>query len=66
MSWLTRLFPTIHADDPSSLTSAIKSVRDVVAVPETELKRWRRTFDANAKVVNGEKCVANVNATRVH
>ncbi|KAJ7109932.1 mitochondrial carrier domain-containing protein [Mycena epipterygia] len=42
--------PTIHAD--SSLTSALKTA---VAVPETELKRWRRTFDANAKVVNGEK-----------
>ncbi|KAJ7631241.1 mitochondrial carrier domain-containing protein [Roridomyces roridus] len=56
MSWLAYFFPSIHADsDPSSLSSAIKTVRDTVAVPETELKRWRRNFDANAKVVNGEK-----------
>ncbi|KAJ7786601.1 mitochondrial carrier domain-containing protein [Mycena metata] len=38
-----------------SLTSAIKSVRTAVGVPETELKRWRRIFDTNAKVVKGEK-----------
>ncbi|KAJ6483892.1 mitochondrial carrier domain-containing protein [Mycena vulgaris] len=50
MSWLSNIFPTIHADSP--ITSALKTA---VAVPETELKRWRRTFDANAKVVNGEK-----------
>jgi solute carrier family 25 aspartate/glutamate transporter 12/13 len=58
MSWLSRLFPTIHADSDKSgsLTAALKSVRTAVAVPETELKRWRRIFDANAKVVNGEKC----------
>ncbi|KAJ7161297.1 mitochondrial carrier domain-containing protein [Mycena crocata] len=56
MSWLSRILPTIHSDsDGSSLTSALKSVRTAVAVPETELKRWRRTFDVNAKVVNGEK-----------
>ncbi|KAJ7459174.1 mitochondrial carrier domain-containing protein [Mycena galericulata] len=50
MSWLSRILPTIHADsDGSSITSALKSVRTAVGVPETELKRWRRTFDANAK-----------------
>ncbi|KAJ7170155.1 mitochondrial carrier domain-containing protein, partial [Mycena filopes] len=53
---LSRILPTIHADsDSTSLTSAIKSVRTAVGVPESELKRWRRTFDTNAKVVNGEK-----------
>ncbi|KAJ7751204.1 mitochondrial carrier domain-containing protein [Mycena maculata] len=56
MSFLSHFFPTIHGDaDKSSITSALKSVRTAVAVPETELKRWRRIFDANAKVVNGEK-----------
>lgn len=53
------ILPTIHADAPSSktsaLSSALKTVRTAVAVPESELKRWRRTFEANAKVVNGEK-----------
>ncbi|KAJ6621147.1 mitochondrial carrier domain-containing protein [Mycena sp. CBHHK59/15] len=56
MSWLSHILPTIHGDsDGSSLKSALKSVRTAVAVPESELKRWRRTFDSNAKVVGTEK-----------
>ncbi|KAF9469805.1 mitochondrial carrier domain-containing protein [Collybia nuda] len=54
----TRLVPTTHCDseESESLTaSAFKSVRTALDVPERELKRWRRIFDANAKVVNGEK-----------
>ena len=55
-----RPFPTVHNDSPagsgSSLTTAaIKSVRTALDVPERELKRWRRVFDAHAKEVNGEK-----------
>lgn len=65
MNPFTRLSPTIHADSAeekkssTSITaSALKSVRNVVAAPENELKRWRRTFEANAKVtIDGEKCV---------
>ncbi|KAJ7040334.1 mitochondrial carrier domain-containing protein [Mycena alexandri] len=58
MSWLSRIFPTTHGDsDAGSLTSAIKSVRTAVGVPETELKRWRRIFDTNAKIVKGENFV---------
>ncbi|KAJ7675333.1 mitochondrial carrier domain-containing protein [Mycena rosella] len=49
MPWLSNIFPTVHADSP------LAALKTAVAVPETELKRWRRTFDANAKVVNGEK-----------
>ncbi|KAF9041839.1 mitochondrial carrier [Hymenopellis radicata] len=51
------LIPTVHCDsNTTSLTaSALQSIRTTVAVPESELKRWRRTFDANAKVINGEK-----------
>jgi solute carrier family 25 aspartate/glutamate transporter 12/13 len=34
----------------------LKTVRNAIAVPENELKRWRRVFDANAKVViDGQK-----------
>ncbi|TFK41831.1 mitochondrial carrier domain-containing protein [Crucibulum laeve] len=54
----TRVFPTVHCDseaEPSLTASALKTVRTAVAVPETELKRWRRTFDTNAKIINGEK-----------
>lgn len=62
-------FSTVHCDSDgasSSLTSsALKTVRTAVSVPETEIKRWRRTFDANAKVVNGEKCVVLAWNTRV-
>lgn len=56
-SW-TRILPTVEcdADDSKSFTkSALQTVRTAVAVPENELKRWRRTFDSNAKEVNGEK-----------
>jgi len=41
----------------SPLSSAFKTVRTAVAVPENELRRWRRTFEVNAKVINGEKWV---------
>ncbi|KAJ6575403.1 mitochondrial carrier domain-containing protein [Mycena capillaripes] len=54
MSWLPRIFPTIHGDSDGK-GSLFKAVRTAVAVPESELKRWRRIFDANAKVANGEK-----------
>lgn len=58
MSPWSRILPTTHCDSeaqPSLTKAALQSVRTAVAVPESELKRWRRTFDVNAKVVNGEK-----------
>lgn len=59
MAPFSRLFPTVHCDSSDSSTSltatALKTVRTAVAVPEPELKRWRRTFDTYAKEVNGEK-----------
>jgi solute carrier family 25 (mitochondrial aspartate/glutamate transporter), member 12/13 len=61
MSPFTRLFnPTVHCDSEqksaSITSSALSTVRNAVAVPESELKRWRRIFDTNAKVtVDGEK-----------
>ncbi|THV07460.1 mitochondrial carrier [Dendrothele bispora CBS 962.96] len=33
----------------------MNTLRSAVAVPESELKRWRRIFDNNAKVVGSEK-----------
>ncbi|PPQ63823.1 hypothetical protein CVT24_009773 [Panaeolus cyanescens] len=62
MLW-SSLFQSVHADsqqsnEPARTTlkaTALQTVRTAVAVPETELKRWRRTFDTNAKEVNGEK-----------
>ena len=61
MSPLSSILPSIHCeaqDKPSVTGAALKSVRSAVSAPERELKRWRRVFDANAKVVvNGEKCV---------
>lgn len=60
---LPRIFPTVHCDaegaPPTSRTAAaLKSVKSAVAVPENELKRWRRTFDANAQTeVEGTKYV---------
>ncbi|KAF9245862.1 mitochondrial carrier domain-containing protein [Melanogaster broomeanus] len=60
MSPLRSDFLTVHcdaSDGPVSLSgSALKTVRNAIAVPENELKRWRRVFDANAKVViDGQK-----------
>jgi len=54
--------PVVHADsensDGSAAARVVQSVKSAVAVPETEIKRWRRTFDANAKtVVDGDRCV---------
>ena len=58
---MSSVLPSVHSDSDtssSSLTaSALQSVRTAVAVPESELKRWRRTFDSNAKLVNGERWV---------
>lgn len=54
------VLPTVHSDSDtsSSLTaSAFQTVKTAVAVPESELKRWRRTFDSNAKLINGERWV---------
>ncbi|KIK87034.1 hypothetical protein PAXRUDRAFT_152448 [Paxillus rubicundulus Ve08.2h10] len=60
MSPLSSVLSTVYCDaqdGPSSLTgAALKSVRNAVAVPESELKRWRRVFDANANIVtDGQK-----------
>lgn len=55
------IFATVHCDSDEKVSraaSAIKSVKSAMAVPENELKRWRRTFDSNAQtIVEGEKCV---------
>lgn len=53
--------PVVHADSGNSNGSAasrvVKTVKSAVRVPESEMKRWRRTFDTNAKsLVDGEKC----------
>ncbi|KAJ3812398.1 mitochondrial carrier domain-containing protein [Lentinula aff. lateritia] len=56
MGILSTVFPVVHCDTDSSLAaSAIKSVRTAVSVPETELRRWRRIFDINSKIINGER-----------
>ncbi|KAI0055680.1 EF-hand [Artomyces pyxidatus] len=60
---LPNLFPRIHADaeptPPSASIGAsrvVETVKSVARVQEPEIKRWRRTFDANAKtVVDGER-----------
>ncbi|KAL6307695.1 mitochondrial carrier [Sparassis latifolia] len=58
---LPRVFPTVYCEPDgevgtSRTVSAFKSVKSVMSAPETELKRWRRTFDANVTtVVDGQK-----------
>jgi solute carrier family 25 aspartate/glutamate transporter 12/13 len=62
---LPRIFPTAHCDAsvpapapaPSGGAAAAlkETVKSAVAMKETELARWRRTFEANAKEINGQK-----------
>ncbi|KAG8969891.1 mitochondrial aspartate-glutamate transporter agc1 [Tulasnella sp. 419] len=45
----------VHNDDGQP-RSAFSAMRQTIATPESELKRWKRSFEANAKtVINGEK-----------
>jgi solute carrier family 25 aspartate/glutamate transporter 12/13 len=46
---------TIHADSDARPSVTVAGLRKVVAIPDNELKRWRRTFETNAIVVEGEK-----------
>ncbi|KDR85744.1 hypothetical protein GALMADRAFT_234804 [Galerina marginata CBS 339.88] len=58
MSSWSRIFPTVYCDSDGSSSlrkTALQTVRSAVAVPESELKRWRRTFDTYSKVINDEK-----------
>lgn len=63
------LLSTIHCDADQSPTasraaSAIKTVKSAIAVPENELKRWRRNFDSNAQTAAGDaKCVSDCSAS---
>ncbi|KAI0285387.1 mitochondrial carrier [Russula aff. rugulosa BPL654] len=52
--------PIVHADsgdsDGNAAARVVQSVKSAVRVPESEIKRWRRTFDSNAKsLVEGER-----------
>jgi hypothetical protein len=62
--------PVLRADsgnpDGSTAARVVQSVKSAVRTQESEIKRWRRTFDANAKaVVDGEKCVFHVRSFRL-
>lgn len=48
---------------PTLSKSTYASMRGVATVPESELNRWRRTFDTHAKSFgdSGEKCLVNCN-----
>lgn len=65
MSTTVNPLPGVHADsgdtNGGATSRVVQSVKSAVRAQESELKRWRRTFDTNAKtVVNGEKCVYSV------
>jgi hypothetical protein len=58
---LPRVFPTISCDEsvPSSAVraaaAATSSALTLGSTGETELRRWKRNFEAYAKDVTGEK-----------
>ncbi|KZV80171.1 hypothetical protein EXIGLDRAFT_630745 [Exidia glandulosa HHB12029] len=58
--FLPPIFHAVHNEEAPQASRAasapLATVKHAVAAPETELRRWRRTFDAHAAVeVNGEK-----------
>jgi solute carrier family 25 (mitochondrial aspartate/glutamate transporter), member 12/13 len=57
---LPRILPTVHCDAPSGSSSLKETLKSAVSVRETELTRWRRTFDSHAKEIDGNKCVLDV------
>ncbi|KAH8120028.1 mitochondrial carrier [Phellopilus nigrolimitatus] len=60
---LPRIFAPISCDDAAGSTASptstalggIASLKQAVQTPESELKRWRKTFEANAKVSVGNE-----------
>ncbi|KAI0046609.1 mitochondrial carrier [Auriscalpium vulgare] len=63
---LPRVFSTLHADsnaptaggpvESGAAARVVQTVKSAVRTQEPELKRWRRTFDTNAKIVqDGER-----------
>lgn len=58
---LPRIFPTFHCDESAqsavtrTATSAANTVLKRISTGETELRRWKRSFEAYAKDVNGQK-----------
>ena len=63
MGILSTVLPTVQcesSDQTSTASTITGTLRSAVAVPESELKRWRRIFDANAKVISGEKYVTKL------
>lgn len=62
---LPRVFSPVRCDDgsrvPATVTEssaksgAISTLKQAVKAPESELKRWHRVFDANAKVAVGDQ-----------
>ncbi|KAF8495483.1 hypothetical protein F5888DRAFT_1711227 [Russula emetica] len=47
----------MHVDcDGNPAACVIQTVKSAVRVPESEIKRWRQTFEANTKsLIDGEK-----------
>jgi hypothetical protein len=47
---ISRLLPTAYCDSENGRSGIMTSVRSAVSVPESEVRRWRRTFDSNATI----------------
>lgn len=46
--------PISTAGPTKTISAAVSAVKQTVASPETEYRRWRKTFDAFATEINGE------------
>jgi solute carrier family 25 aspartate/glutamate transporter 12/13 len=65
MSSSPKSLPVLHADsgnaDGNPASRVVQSVKSAVRAQESEIKRWRRSFDANAKaIIKGEKYALRV------
>ena len=46
--------PPSTAGPAKTISAAVSAVKQTVASPETEYRRWRKTFDAFATEIGGE------------
>jgi soluble cytochrome b562 len=49
--------PVSVAGPTKTISAAVSAVKQTVAPPETEYRRWRKTFDAFATEIDGEPYV---------
>lgn len=55
--------PLSTAKPTKTISAAVSAVKQSIASPETEYRRWRKTFDAFATEIDGELFVYRLTRT---